>query len=145
MENKNIYNMSRIIVKNLPKHLKEDRMKEHFSKQGHVTDVKLMKSSDGVSRKFGYIGFKTENEAKAAVRFFNNTFIDTSKIIVEIAKPIGHPSLPRPWSKYTIEKQQQEEAFRAKLEKEKQERKEAADKETSLAAKHMALLEQAEK
>ncbi|KAI0236715.1 Multiple RNA-binding domain-containing protein 1 [Massospora cicadina] len=134
---------SRIIVKNLPKHLKEDRLKSHFAKQGHVTDVKLMRASDGTSRKFGYVGFKTDKEAKAAVRFFNGTFIDTSKISVEIAKPIGDPSLPRPWSKYTLEKRKKEEALKARLEKEKADRMAAAKVETLSAAKHLALLKQA--
>ena len=39
------------------------------------------------SRLFGFVGFKTEEEASIAKKFFNNTFIDTSKIIVDYAKP----------------------------------------------------------
>ena len=35
--------MSRLIVKGLPKYFTEDKLREHFSKQGDVTDVKLMK------------------------------------------------------------------------------------------------------
>ena len=36
---------SRLIVKNLPKHLTEERMKEHFGNSGEftVTDVKIMR------------------------------------------------------------------------------------------------------
>ncbi|ORX98262.1 RNA-binding domain-containing protein [Basidiobolus meristosporus CBS 931.73] len=94
--------MSRIIVKNLPKHLNEDRFKEHFSTQGEVTDVKLIRTAQGQSRRFGYVGFRTEKEAKAAVRHFNNTFIDTSKIVVEKALPYGDASLPRPWSHHSV-------------------------------------------
>ncbi len=36
---------SRLIVKNLPVHLTEARLKEHFSKQGgQITDVKIIKA-----------------------------------------------------------------------------------------------------
>jgi multiple RNA-binding domain-containing protein 1 len=45
-----------------------------------------MKKADK-SRLFGFVGFKTEGEAAAARKFFNNSFIDTSKIVVDFAKP----------------------------------------------------------
>lgn len=92
---------SRLCVKNIPKHMKEDRLRQHFGQRGEVTDVKIMKTADGRSRLFGFIGFRTEKEAKAAMNFFNNTFIDTSKISVEMARPVGDTALPRPWSKYS--------------------------------------------
>jgi RNA recognition motif-containing protein len=44
--------------------------------------------SDGRSRLFGFVGYRTEKEAKAAMNFFNNTFIDTSKISIEMARPV---------------------------------------------------------
>ncbi|KAJ1649931.1 Multiple RNA-binding domain-containing protein 1 [Dispira simplex] len=92
---------TRIIVKNLPKYLKDDRFREHFSATSEVTDCKLMKTPDGRSRKFGFIGYATEKAAKKAVSHFNNSFIDTSRITVEIAKPFNDPTLPRPWSSYS--------------------------------------------
>ena len=63
---------SRLIVKNLPKHLTEDRMKSHFAKNGDftVTDVKIMRKG-AKSRQFGFVGFKTERHAKEALKFFN--------------------------------------------------------------------------
>jgi multiple RNA-binding domain-containing protein 1 len=75
-----------LIIKNLPKHLTDERLKEHFSKKGIVTDAKIMKKADK-SRLFGFVGYKTEVEAAAARKFFNNSFIDTSKIVVDFAKP----------------------------------------------------------
>ena len=33
------------------------------------------------SRKFAFIGFKNENEAKAAKEYFNDSYIDTCKFI----------------------------------------------------------------
>ncbi|KAJ1967235.1 Multiple RNA-binding domain-containing protein 1 [Dispira parvispora] len=92
---------TRIIVKNLPKYLKDDRFREHFAATSEVTDCKLMKTPDGRSRKFGFIGYATEKAAKKAVAHFNNSFIDTSRINVEIAKPFNDPTLPRPWSSYS--------------------------------------------
>jgi hypothetical protein len=35
---------SRVIVKNLPKYITEERFKSHFSVKGEITDVKLMKT-----------------------------------------------------------------------------------------------------
>ena len=93
--------MSRVIVKNLPGKVTEKRLRELFSQRGEVTDVKLMKTRSGVPRRFGFIGFVSESQAEAAVRHFNSTFIDASRICVEIAKPFGDGSLERPWSKYS--------------------------------------------
>ncbi|KAJ7333896.1 putative RNA-binding protein 19 [Desmophyllum pertusum] len=52
-------------------------------------------------RRFGFIGYKTEDQAKAALHHFNSSFIDTSKITVDFAKNLGDESLPRAWSKYS--------------------------------------------
>jgi multiple RNA-binding domain-containing protein 1 len=32
-------------VKNIPKHMKEDRLRQHFGQRGEVTDVKIMKTA----------------------------------------------------------------------------------------------------
>ena len=78
--------MSRLIVKNLPKHLKEVDLAHHFSQKGAtVTDAKIMFKNEK-SRKFGFVGFKTEDEAKAARQYFNRTFLHTSRIEVDFAK-----------------------------------------------------------
>ncbi|CAH8270172.1 unnamed protein product [Arabidopsis lyrata] len=80
--------MSRIIVKNLPpKYMTEDRLRNVFSKKGEITDVKLRRKSDGRSRQFAYIGFRTEQEAQDAITYFNKSFIDTIQISVEVAIP----------------------------------------------------------
>ncbi|KAI8891456.1 RNA-binding domain-containing protein [Backusella circina FSU 941] len=92
---------SRLIVKNLPKELSEEKFREHFSKKGEVTDAKLMKTKWGASRKFGFIGYKTEKAAEEAMAYFNNTFINTSRIVVEKAIAYGSQELPRAWSKYS--------------------------------------------
>ncbi|KAI8645694.1 hypothetical protein BD408DRAFT_411386 [Parasitella parasitica] len=93
--------MSRLIVKNLPKELSEEKFREHFAKKGEVTDAKLMKTQWGASRKFGFIGYKTEAAADAAMNYFDNTYINTSRIHVEKAIAYGSENLPRAWSKYS--------------------------------------------
>jgi multiple RNA-binding domain-containing protein 1 len=92
---------SRLCVKNLPKHVDEARLKEHFSSKGEVTDVKIIRTKDGKSRLFGFVGFKSEQAAQAAQQFFDRTFFDTSRIAVEYARKVGDGELVRPWSKYS--------------------------------------------
>lgn len=87
--------MSRIIVKNLPKYLTEQRLKEHFAPHGNVTDVKLMKKRNGELRQFAFIGYKSTQDAESAVKYFNKSFIDTARIEVFQAKTFSDPSVPK--------------------------------------------------
>ena len=48
-----------------------------------------------------FVGYKTEADATAALEYFNNTFVDTSKIQVEYARAVKSAALPRPWSKHS--------------------------------------------
>jgi len=82
--------MSRLIVKNLPPYVTPARLREHFvqkgSPGGNITDVKVSQKSDGTSRRFGFIGFKSEQEADAAQRWFDHTFIDSTRISVHVSE-----------------------------------------------------------
>lgn len=95
------FEMSRIIVKNLPKYYTRDEFKQLFESQGTVTDAKIMFTKDGINRRFGYIGFKNESDAQKALEYFNNSFIDTCRITVDIAKPFTDTSDLKTWSKYS--------------------------------------------
>ena len=86
---------TRIIVKNLPKKITEEELKKHFSQKGSITDIKIMHKEDGRSRNFCFIGFKTEQSAKEAIKYFNQTYLKTMKITVEAAKLQGDPSLKK--------------------------------------------------
>jgi multiple RNA-binding domain-containing protein 1 len=82
--------MSRLIVKNLPKHLKEQDLQRHFESNPalacQVTDAKIMLKNNR-SRLFGFVGFKNEQQAAAALKYFNNSYLHTSKLQIDIAKP----------------------------------------------------------
>ena len=88
-----VRSMSRLIVKGLPTYLTDARLREHFAQKGTVTDVKLMRRPDGTSRRFGFVGFRTEAEAEAARAYFDRTYMDTSRISVAMAKQIGDEEL----------------------------------------------------
>eukprot|EP00879_Flechtneria_rotunda_P030508 GHRR01033146.1.p1 GENE.GHRR01033146.1~~GHRR01033146.1.p1 ORF type:complete len:203 (+),score=31.85 GHRR01033146.1:562-1170(+) len=75
---------SRLCVKNIPKHLTEQRLKEHFSVNGHVTDVKILKTRDGQSRQMAFVGYCSVKDATHAIKYFQNTYIDTSKTNIEV-------------------------------------------------------------
>ncbi|XP_025745503.1 probable RNA-binding protein 19 isoform X2 [Callorhinus ursinus] len=93
--------MSRLIVKNLPNGMKEERFRQLFANFGTLTDCSLKFTKDGKFRKFGFIGFKSEEEARMALNHFNKSFIDTSRITVEFCKSFGDPTKPRAWSRHT--------------------------------------------
>ncbi|XP_015109002.1 probable RNA-binding protein 19 [Diachasma alloeum] len=92
--------MSRLIVKNLPPSVTETKLKDIFSEKGIVTDVQLKYTKDGKFRRFGFVGFKTEEQAQAALNFFHKTCIDTARITVELCAGLGDASKPKAWSKY---------------------------------------------
>ncbi|CAG8494711.1 16167_t:CDS:10, partial [Racocetra fulgida] len=70
--------------------------------QSASINLLLGDQEDGKSRCFGFIGYRTEKEANDALNYFNNTFIYTSRITVEHAKPVCDPTLPKPWSAHSI-------------------------------------------
>lgn len=91
--------MSRVIVKNLPKVVSEQKLRDLFCQKGTITDVQL-KYKDGKFRQFAFVGFSEEESAQSALKFFDGTFVGTSRIKVEICAQLGDESKPKSWSKY---------------------------------------------
>lgn len=85
--------MSRLIIKNLPSYVTSDQLKEHFLQKkgpgGDITDVKIARQSDGRSRRFAFIGFKTNDEATKSQQWFDRTYLGTTKINVQLAEVRG--------------------------------------------------------
>ena len=50
---------SRLIVKNIPKIISEEELKNIFGKKGDITDVKII-FKDKINRRFCFIGYKNE-------------------------------------------------------------------------------------
>lgn len=88
--------MSRLIVKNVPPYLTQGRFRAHFESSdgpgGTLTDAKLVLQPNGTSRRFGFIGYRTPAEAQRAQKWFNRTFMDSSRIAVEIVEVRWHCS-----------------------------------------------------
>lgn len=62
--------------------MKEDRFRKMFAAFGTLTDCGLKFTKDGKFRKFGFVGFKSEDDATKALKHFNKSFVDTSRITV---------------------------------------------------------------
>ncbi|AAS51955.2 ADR035Cp [Eremothecium gossypii ATCC 10895] len=97
--------MSRVIVKGLPIYLEEARLRAHFLKrlqqqgrgsEDQITDVKIVKDKSGNSRRFAFIGYRSEQDAFDAIEYFNGSFIDTARIEVAMAKSFADPRVPTP-------------------------------------------------
>ena len=80
--------MSRLIVKKLPSYVTPAKLREHFEQKkgpgGTLTDVKVSSKPDGTSRCFGFVGYKSDQEALAAQRWFDRTFIGSTRISVNV-------------------------------------------------------------
>ncbi|WJX87404.1 hypothetical protein P8452_69603 [Trifolium repens] len=87
--------MSRIYVKNLPKYVTENRLRDLFSQKGEITEVKLMRFKNGESRQFAYITFRTDQEAQEAVRHFNKSLLGARIITCEVVRMLRDANLPR--------------------------------------------------
>ncbi|KZO97523.1 RNA-binding domain-containing protein [Calocera viscosa TUFC12733] len=93
--------MSRLIVKNLPTYITDQRLRDHFSQQPStsgrgsgsytLTDARIARKPDGTSRKFGFVGYKTPEEAQRAKGWWDRTYVDGSRISVEVVEEKHEP------------------------------------------------------
>ena len=76
---------SRIFVRNLPPNIKTQDLRKHFSMGIFpVTDSRAIPE-----RRIGYIGYASAEYAKRAVKYFHKSFVNSSRISVELARPVG--------------------------------------------------------
>ncbi|KZT58178.1 RNA-binding domain-containing protein [Calocera cornea HHB12733] len=94
--------MSRLIVKNLPTYITDQRLRDNFSQQPStsanrgsgsytLTDARIARKPDGTSRKFAFVGYKTHEEAERAKAWWDRTYIDGSRINVEVVEEKHEP------------------------------------------------------
>ena len=81
--------MSRIIVKNIPKIFKEEHIAKHFSPTDTITDLKVIRTPDGNSRRFAFVGFMDPKSAEIAKKRYDKTYIGASLVRVEVAQDKG--------------------------------------------------------
>ncbi|XP_066272477.1 probable RNA-binding protein 19 isoform X1 [Branchiostoma lanceolatum] len=89
--------MSRLIVKNLPPSITKHKFQSMFEAIGTVTDCKLKYSKNGQFRHFGFVGFRSHQEAEKAVQQFHNSFLNAVRIQVEFCKDLSGKDTPMPW------------------------------------------------
>ncbi|KAK1796435.1 hypothetical protein P4O66_009487 [Electrophorus voltai] len=81
--------------------MKEERFCKMFAAFGTLTDCGLKFTKEGKFRKFGFVGFKCDEDAEKALKHFNKSFVDTSRVTVEFCTDFGDPNKARPWSKHS--------------------------------------------
>ncbi|KAK6340405.1 Multiple RNA-binding domain-containing protein 1 [Orbilia blumenaviensis] len=90
---------SRIFIRNLPPtNFTSALLKSHFQTLSSttITDCRYLPE-----RRIAFIGYKTPEQANAAVKYFDRSYIKTSRLSVELAKSTKDDSLSRPWSANT--------------------------------------------
>ena len=119
---------SRIRVVGLPAKVCPKVLKAHFGACGEVTDCAVILNPQNGRPRMAFLGFKTEPEAEKAVRSLNNSYYNTSKLTVEIARQIGDAAAERKaWSRHTKRKVEERDQKLAAEKKQAESVKAAAD------------------
>lgn len=115
--------MSRLIIKGLPARYEDKHLRElcAFSGELQVTDAKVVRTRDGRSRQFGFVGFLTNQDAKTARTRLDKSYVGVSKVVVDFAHAIGADAIPRPWSKHSKGSSAYDKKYRASEEEKRKE------------------------
>ncbi|KAL9001040.1 MAG: hypothetical protein Q9169_000524 [Polycauliona sp. 2 TL-2023] len=68
-----------------------DDLQRHFSSQSDITDARLIPH-----RRIGYVGYKTPEAAIKAVKYHNKSFINMSRITVDLARSVDQEHALKP-------------------------------------------------
>jgi len=82
---------TRIFVRGLPYDVTDAEFKKHFHGPSNITDIKVIPQ-----RRIGFVGYNSAEDAKKAAKYFNKTFIRTSRLSVELATPIAQAEIKDP-------------------------------------------------
>lgn len=72
-----------MFVSGLPPTCSNDQLRNHFAPRFQVTDAHVLPK-----RRMGFVGFKSNDDAQQAVKYFNRTYMKMSKITVDLARPV---------------------------------------------------------
>lgn len=80
---------SRIFVRDLPPKIVEKDVRKHFSTNGEITSLKIIPD-----RRIAFVGYEDPQTAAKAAKLYNRTYIRSSKLSVELARPLGSLNSP---------------------------------------------------
>ncbi|KAE8256271.1 hypothetical protein A4X13_0g2752 [Tilletia indica] len=75
-----------LYLKNIPEEFDDERLREEFAPFGTITSCKIMRSSAGVSRGFGFVCYAAPEEANKAVQEMNGKMMDNKPLYVTLAQ-----------------------------------------------------------
>ena len=105
---------TRLCVKCLPPYATEVHLRRHFDEmQEHITEVRLLRTRDGRSRNFGFVGFRGSGEAEEALKRYHRTFMGSQRVICELARPRGQEGDAPPWKRAREAAKEERSADRA--------------------------------
>merc|ERR1712051_370581 len=68
----------------------EDQVREHFSKCGDITDVRIVRDSQtGIGKGFGYVNFSSHESVKTALDLMTNTALNGREL--RISQSVSRP------------------------------------------------------
>lgn len=93
-----------LYIKNFTGDITEDQLREIFSKYGEITSVKIM-SEEASDRKFGYVCFKEEEEAKSALEMHESAlppYSDSLYVQKHVKKSVRRDLLNKAYKKQNL-------------------------------------------
>ncbi|KAL9576008.1 MAG: hypothetical protein Q9212_007472 [Teloschistes hypoglaucus] len=84
--------VSSIYIGNLFFDVKEQDLRDEFSKCGEIESIKLIMDNRGLSKGFGYVNFTSVEAASAAIRDYDNTPFSGRRLSVQYASPRTSPA-----------------------------------------------------
>ncbi|WFC97383.1 Protein phosphatase PP2A regulatory subunit B [Malassezia yamatoensis] len=104
-----------LYIKNLPEEFDDERLQEEFAPFGTVTSAKVMRTSTGASRGFGFVCYSAPEEANKAVAEMNGKMLDNRPLYVALAqrKDVRHQQLAAQMMQHNQLRMQQQQAAAA--------------------------------
>ena len=75
-----------LYIKRLEADMDDEQLRKEFSKFGHITNAKVMRYENGMSKRFGFVCFSSPEEASKAVTEMNGRIIVSKPLYVALAQ-----------------------------------------------------------